>query len=56
MGSRKEFLNQLWKENIACMQEQWIDNMIRRKEPLCLRGWTGVRRVPRQNVVHPQNE
>jgi hypothetical protein len=33
MASRKEFLNQLWKENInACMQEQWIDNMIREAE------------------------
>lgn len=30
MASRKAFVNQLWKENInACVQDQWIDNMIR---------------------------
>lgn len=33
MASRKEFLNQLWKENInACMQEQWIDNIVSEAE------------------------
>lgn len=33
MASRKEFLDQLWKENInACMQEQWVDNLIHEAE------------------------
>lgn len=33
MASRKEFLDQLWKENInACMQEQWVDNLVREAE------------------------
>lgn len=33
MASREEFLRQLWADNInPCMQEQWIDNLIRESE------------------------
>lgn len=33
MASREEFLTHLWTENInPCMQEHWIDNVIRAAE------------------------